>query len=116
MKPRIAAMLSLVMLAGCAVTYPGAMEAISGNDAINQLSADSAPQQAVVNGWTARDYLALVAQQNTEHSVLMYALIGLLVVIALALLTQNRRLAHVETVLSGSTPAQSGSPAPPPLD
>lgn len=33
---------------------------------LNELSADSAPQQQVVNGWVARDLLAIIAEQQNE--------------------------------------------------
>lgn len=32
----------------------------------NEVFADSAPQQQVVNGWVARDLLSLIALQNTD--------------------------------------------------
>ena len=32
----------------------------------NEIFADSAPQQQVVNGWTARDLLAIIVQQQNE--------------------------------------------------
>lgn len=102
--------LAAITVTGCAATYPGAIDTISGNDALNQLSADSAPQQSVVNGWTARDYLELAARQNTEVSVLLYLAVAVLVIIALTLLTQNRRLLRVEQALASA--AAPGSKAP----
>lgn len=35
-------------------------------DSLNQTSADSAPKQTVVNGWTARDLLEAIAQQGAD--------------------------------------------------
>lgn len=79
--------LAATLMSACAASYPGRISEIEGTDALNQLSADSAPQQSVVNGWTARDYLKLVAEQNTEQSFLMY---GLVVLLALLLLRSVR--------------------------
>ena len=106
--------LAIITLSGCAATYPGEIDSISGNDSINQLSADSAPQQSVVNGWTARDYLELAARQNTEVSVLLYVAVAVLVIIALTLLTQSRRLLRLERALTESaTATPSGAPHSP---
>jgi hypothetical protein len=38
------------------------------DDRLNQNSADSAPQQSVVNGWTARDLLAISARIEAQGS------------------------------------------------
>lgn len=94
-----ALLVATLVLGGCAATYLSEIDSISAGDALNQLSADSAPQQSVVNGWTARDYLELVARQNTEANVLMYVAVAALVVIALMLLAQNRRVAKLEELL-----------------
>lgn len=40
--------------------------AIMTDDGLNQGTADSAPQQSVVNGWTARDLLEAIAQQGAD--------------------------------------------------
>lgn len=56
---------------------------VMAGDSINQKSADSAPQQTVVNGWTARDLLELVARQHVADSDARPA--GLLVIGVLAL-------------------------------
>lgn len=91
--------IAIMSASGCAATYLSDIDAIAAGDAINQLSADSAPQQTVVNGWTARDYLELAARQNTEANVLMYFAVGALIVIAVTTLAQNRRLANPEQQL-----------------
>jgi hypothetical protein len=41
-------------------------QALSDSEA-NNLRAEGAPQQAVVNGWVARDLLTIVAQQNADQ-------------------------------------------------
>lgn len=38
------------------------------NDETNNASAEGAPQQTVVNGWTARDLLTIIAKQEDELS------------------------------------------------
>jgi hypothetical protein len=108
-KKLVALTALLIALAACAATYPGEIDLIGTTDSLNQLGADSAPQQTVVNGWTARDYLALTARQNTEVSVLVYVMVGILVVIALTLLAQNRRLLKLERTLSSGEPQGVGS-------
>jgi hypothetical protein len=40
--------------------------AIMLDDGLNQGTADSAPQQSVVNGWTARDLLEVIAKQGAD--------------------------------------------------
>jgi hypothetical protein len=62
----------------------------------------------VANGWVARDYLHLVAWQNLEHSVLLYAVIALLALTVLALFRQNRRLERLVKLSEGV--AQTPSP------
>ena len=46
----------------------GDIAVVMAGDRINQDSADSAPKQTVVNGWTARDLLELVARQEVAAS------------------------------------------------
>lgn len=43
---------------------------------VNELSADSAPQQQVVNGWAAKDLLAVVARQEPDNRVPALLLLG----------------------------------------
>jgi hypothetical protein len=89
---RLACALMIVGLSGCALSYPGRIVTIDTEDSLNQLSADSAPQQAVVNGWTTRDYLKLIAEQNTEHSMIGYVTVSTLLILIVVVLRQNRRL------------------------
>lgn len=112
-RMRVLCALAAITVSGCVATYPGTIDTISANDALNQLSADSAPQQSVVNGWTARDYLELAARQNTEVSVLLYLTVAVLLIIALTLLTQNRRLLRVEQALAGAAARTSKAPDTP---
>jgi hypothetical protein len=107
MRTRIVALIATcLMAAGCAATYPNRISEISGNDALNQLTADSAPQQSVVNGWTTRDYLELAAWQATEQSVLLYVLIAALLIVLIVLIRQSRSLERLnrQVMLLGTQP------------
>lgn len=79
MKPLfIVRVLGLVALAAAAVAvvalvqpetpsvpdHSGEITAALTDAAVNEASAESAPQQQVVNGWVARDLLEVVAEQN----------------------------------------------------
>lgn len=44
----------------------GARLAIDGNHTLNNRSAQGAPQQSVVNGWTSNAYLELISEQLDE--------------------------------------------------
>jgi hypothetical protein len=110
----LASFLVIVSLAGCAASYPGRIAVIDTDDGINQLSADSAPQQTVVNGWTARDYLKLVAEQNTEHSFLNYATLLLLLLITIQLIRLNRRIGTIDKGLSRDSAHANPPPTGPP--
>jgi hypothetical protein len=82
---------------------------IDTTDSLNQISADSAPQQAVVNGWTTRDYLKLIAEQNTEHSIIGYVTIATVLLLILVVLRQNRRLRTASDSAISSQPSLSAS-------
>ena len=61
---------------------------------VNEISAQGAPQQAVVNGWVARDLLAIIAEQqnDTASDERVPALVGLIVLgIALYVFTSPSR-------------------------
>jgi hypothetical protein len=95
----------------------------------NEVFADSAPQQQVVNGWAARDLLAIIAQQQNEaltreevpapvpplvpNDERIPALAGLLVVgLGLGLITTPRPDAPTTTVPSDPVPStMSGQPS-----
>jgi hypothetical protein len=60
---------------------------------MNEVSASGAPQQQVVNGWAAKDLLAIIANQQADDRV--PALVGLLVLgVALGIFTSPKP-AHV---------------------
>jgi hypothetical protein len=70
---------------------------------LNESSASGAPQQQVVNGWAAKDLLAIVAKQEPDNRVpalVCLAVLGL----ALAVFTSP----------SGTTPSPDGAAGPPP--
>lgn len=48
------------------------------DDSINQKAAGGAPQQSVVNGWTARDLLTIIARQGEQRDDRPAALLTLL--------------------------------------
>lgn len=48
------------------LSQAGAISAALAGGELNESSADSAPQQQVVNGWVARDLLAAIGRQNEE--------------------------------------------------
>ena len=50
------------------------------NASSNEDTADSAPQQQVVNGWVARDLLAIIARQQSDADHREAALLALLIV------------------------------------
>ena len=54
-------------------------------DEVNQESADPAPKQTVVNGWTARDLLELIAKQGVASNDPRSAALLTLAVLALCL-------------------------------
>lgn len=49
------------------------------DDSLNQKAATGAPQQSVVNGWTARDLLTVIARQGERHDDRPSALLAVLV-------------------------------------
>jgi hypothetical protein len=46
--------------------YQSLIEQALTADEANNLRAEGAPQQAVVNGWTARDLLTIIAKENQD--------------------------------------------------
>lgn len=50
-----------------ASTYASLISAVLADDAANNLRTEGAPQQTVVNGWTARDLLTVIAKQNADN-------------------------------------------------
>src|SRR5687768_9021956 len=59
---------------------------IMAADALNQSRAEGAPQQSVVNGWTARDLLELVAQSEATGQDPRPAALLTLAVLGIALI------------------------------
>ena len=64
-------------IAGEAIST-GTIESALADDATNQLLADSAPQQAAANGWSARDLLEINAYQNLDNRIEILAFLGVL--------------------------------------
>lgn len=49
-----------------ATTYESLIATALSDNSSNDLIADSAPKQQVVNGWVARDLLVIVAKENAD--------------------------------------------------
>lgn len=49
-----------------ASSYESLISAVLADDAANNLRTQGAPQQTIVNGWTARDLLTVIARQNAD--------------------------------------------------
>ncbi len=62
----IAAVVVMVAMAPRDSVTIGDIAYVMAGDSLNQKSAAGAPQQAVVNAWTARDLLELAAKQGVE--------------------------------------------------
>lgn len=62
----IAALIVIVALAPNDTVTSGDISKVMVDDTLNQARTEGAPQQAVVNGWTARDLLELTAKQGVE--------------------------------------------------
>jgi hypothetical protein len=83
---------------------------------VNEATADSAPQQQVVNGWAAKDLLAIIAREQAESDQRQTALTGLLIVgVGLALVTVRPRTGIAPTTQTPIIPDQpTGAELPPP--
>ena len=51
-----------------ATTYESLISSVLADDKTNNLTTASAVQQQVVNGWTARDLLTVIAKKNVSRS------------------------------------------------
>ena len=96
--------------------YQAAIASALAADATNASSAQSAPQQQVVNGWTARDLLAVIAKEGaTTASVADQRPAALLVLavlgIALLLITGGPSKDPTVDAASVSVPSSAGAPA-----
>ena len=97
--------------------YQAAIAAALAADATNASSAQSAPQQQVVNGWTARDLLTVIAKEGSTAAsatdqrpaaLLVLAVLG----IALLLITGGPSKEPTSEGGSVSVPSSAGAPAP----
>lgn len=62
----VAAAIVMVGLAPQDTVTTGDISEVMLSDTLNQSRTEGAPQQSVVNGWTARDLLELTAKQGVE--------------------------------------------------
>ncbi len=81
----VAAIIVFFALAPKGGVSAGDIAGVMAGDAINQATADSAPKQTVVNGWTARDLLELIAKQGVAAHDPRPAALLLIGVLALCL-------------------------------
>ena len=117
---RIILVLAAVVVAGIGIAVAATSSYTDQSDAIetaraigemNEDSAESAPQQQVVNGWLAADLLEIQAQQlndigkNQNTTNLMLGLIGAVAALGfLAVALQSRPPQGVSTTSAASTP------------
>lgn len=105
----LAAIGVFVMLKPAAPPDYAAMIASAKADyATNNATASGAPQQAVVNGWIARDLLEVMASENATSSsdprVPALALIGVLAVLLIAASPTPAPAAAVAAAEDGAVP------------
>jgi hypothetical protein len=81
----VAAFIVLFGMAPDDMTGSGDITSVMIGDAANQDRAEGAPQQSVVNGWTARDLLEIIAKQGEGSRDDRPAALLTLVVLGLAL-------------------------------
>jgi hypothetical protein len=75
-------------------SYESARTAIEASDDANNILAEGAPQQEVVNGWTTIEYLSLLSEQQEQSNSRLDALILLALIggsVALATSRTNAR-------------------------
>ena len=60
--------------------YRSAIASALADDKINNTSTQGAPQQTVVNGWTAKDLLTVIASEGAEQDQRPAALLALAVI------------------------------------
>ena len=114
---------ALLILAALGIWFGMAPDSGSNEDEVksvlreatlNEVTADSAPQQQVVNGWAAKDLLAIIAREQADSDQRQTALTGLLiVVVGLALITARPSVAAgpENTETTTTLPSQPTRPA-----
>jgi len=79
---------------------------------LNELTAESAPQQQVVNGWVTRDLLEIIARQQAGSDARQAALTTLLIVtIGIALITYRRERPAPPIVAGSAVPPLQPGPS-----
>lgn len=106
--------LAATALAGCATTYASERSRILLEADLNNSGAQGAPQQAVAAEWAVRDMAGLLAQQNTEQSILLYIVIALLAISTLSLLLVASRVRKTNEQLEGMRKSLDAALAEPP--
>lgn len=94
--------------------YEDALDSALAEDVLNNTRTEGAPQQQVVNGWTARDLLAIEVQQNNDLLAAEYrqnALLFLLIAAVGWLIVSNRpAIGADETQPDDSTVSMGSEP------
>lgn len=103
----VAAAVVMVALAPHDTVTASDIDTVLAADTLNQARTEGAPQQSVVNGWTARDFLELSVQQGVDsRDHRPAALLTLLVLGAcLGLATSSPRASSPEIQATGFEPS-----------
>ena len=96
------------VLSGCAASYGGRAESAKGDAALSYLTSTTVFQQQAAYEQEVSDLDAIIVDQNTERSILDYAIIVLLAILALEGYAFIRRFDNIRAVAvvpkSGRTP------------
>lgn len=109
----VAAIIVFFALAPKGGVSTGDIAGVMAGDAIDQATADSAPKQTVVNGWTARDLLELIAKQGVAAHDPRPAALLLIGVLALCLFLATSvaaRTSRTESPEARQDPGAVGTP------
>lgn len=109
----LAALIVCFAMAPSSEDFQSQVSAVMADDDLNQRRAEGAPQQAVVNGWVARDLLQIIARQlDSPHDHRPAALLTIAVLgLALYIFTTGGPLFPQVSTDSQTRPA--GLPAQP---
>ena len=106
----LAAVVVMVGMAPKSTTAPADITSAMITDSLNQGSAQGAPQQSVVNGWTARDLLEIIAKQGEQQDHRPVALL------LIAVLMLGLAVGTSSTQLVGRTDSNAPTPEAPTAD
>lgn len=72
----------------------------------NEATAEGAPQQAVVNGWLARDLMEVQIKQNNDELVLLHLTVAVLIAALLAVVIAGGAAARPKRTAEPTTPGE----------